>query len=302
MDRFEHALRWIHEILSREKIPFVVSGGLAARLHGATRPLYDIDLDIPQSRLKDLLPHVQRYVVFGPARFQDEIFDLELLTLNVGSQLIDIAGAESVRLFDKNAGVWRADPTDLTAFELRSMCGLELPATPRDLLIRYKRWIARPTDIQDIEEISQAITLPHYRSTSVRAVIRRGDAVFVEHFAPKKILFLPGGTVEDGEELTDTLRRELHEELTGSPLTIGRYLGKIGHSWSTREGVDSCLNHFFEVAATHPDALRSNEEGRAFTWMRLGSPEATKLQPPSLHQLLAEAARAAEWDLIDTIV
>lgn len=81
-----------------------------------------------------------------------------------------------------------------------------------------------------------------YRTTSARALIRRGDSILVEWFAPKSICFLPGGTVDKEESLSTTLERELSEELKGSSFTVGRYLGKIGHRWDNDKGSDSCLN------------------------------------------------------------
>ncbi len=79
MDKAKRAFRWIVGILNEEAIPFVFGGGIAARSYGATRPLFDIDLDVPEGRLPDLLPKVQKYVESGPQRFQDETFDPDFL-------------------------------------------------------------------------------------------------------------------------------------------------------------------------------------------------------------------------------
>jgi 8-oxo-dGTP pyrophosphatase MutT (NUDIX family) len=71
-----------------------------------------------------------------------------------------------------------------------------------------------------------------YNATSVRAIILRGDEILVEWLESKKIAFLPGGTVEQGEALLEALNRELYEEIEGADFTVGRYRGTIGHSWS----------------------------------------------------------------------
>jgi len=156
MNKAEQAFRWIVGILNEEGIPFVFGGGMAARSYGATRPLFDIDLDIPEGRFVDLLPRVREFTVSGPLRFQDETFDLELLTLEYEGQPIDIAGGESVRLFDRREGIWKLDPTDFINVEAREIYGLVVPVVRRESLIRYKRWIARPTDLQDVAEIEAA--------------------------------------------------------------------------------------------------------------------------------------------------
>jgi hypothetical protein len=157
MDKTEAAFRWIHQQLTERNIPFVVGGGFAVRLFGGSRPIYDIDLDIPEDRFKDLLPAVQPYIVEGPQRFKDELFDVVLLTLDYQGQLIDITGAESIRIFDKKEQRWRDDPTDFQAVETREAYELPVQVQRPDLLVRYKRWIARPTDLQDVEELERLL-------------------------------------------------------------------------------------------------------------------------------------------------
>ena len=160
MDKAERAFKWIVGVLNEEVIPFVFGGGIAARSYGATRPLFDIDLDIPEGRFRDLLPRVQKYVELGPQHFQDETFDLKLLTLIYEGQQIDIAGGESVRLFDRDERIWKPDPTDFVNVEAREIYGLIVPVVRKESLVRYKRWIARPTDLQDIAEIEAASETP----------------------------------------------------------------------------------------------------------------------------------------------
>lgn len=60
-----------------------------------------------------------------------------------------------------------------------------------------------------------------YNSTSVRAIILRADRILVEWLESKGVAFLPGGTVEQGEELLEELKREISEEIEGADFTVG---------------------------------------------------------------------------------
>lgn len=66
------AFRWIVNILKKQKIPFQITGGLAAQVYGSKRRLNDIDIEIPENRFNDILPDVKKYIDFGPAQYIDE--------------------------------------------------------------------------------------------------------------------------------------------------------------------------------------------------------------------------------------
>ena len=155
MNKTELAFRWIYGLLADRQIPYVVSGGFAVRLLGGSRPLYDMDLDIPEDRFEELLPSVLPYLVSGPERFRDERFDILLLTLEYHGQLMDLTGAESIRLFDVREQVWRDEPTDVEAYTIRQAYGLPVRLQRPDLLIRYKNMIARPTDLEDVRTLEK---------------------------------------------------------------------------------------------------------------------------------------------------
>lgn len=139
-----------------------------------------------------------------------------------------------------------------------------------------------------------------YRTTSVRALIRNGGSLLVEWFAPKSIAFLPGGTVEAEEDLEAALVRELHEELEGSSLRLGRYLGEIGHRWKTSNGVDSCLNHYYEVFASEPEKLRAREMERKMIWLPITGEGLVALQPPSMRGVVLGDLKGAPWKMVDS--
>lgn len=142
--------------------------------------------------------------------------------------------------------------------------------------------------------------MQQFRTTSVRAVIRDGSNILVEWFSPKSISFLPGGTIEQNEDIRAALARELSEEIAEVKFEIGGYLGKIGHTWRTSQGSDSCLNHFYEATIISGDQPRSNEPGRELRWISLESNDFNTLQPPKLRALLLGERPVAQWDFVDS--
>jgi hypothetical protein len=147
------ALRWIVGILRKRKVPFQISGGLAAIIHGAKRQLNDIDIDAPDARMKDILPDVRKYIVFGPKRLVKEGFDIYLLTLKYKGEMIDIGGCDACKLFDSKMKRWVTDNSDLSKAVRKEVFGRIIPVTPKEELIRYKRRLERDTDLIDIREL-----------------------------------------------------------------------------------------------------------------------------------------------------
>jgi hypothetical protein len=146
-------LRWISELLHTHNVPYVVVGGLAAYAYGSDREVADIDIDLPERYLRELFPKVREFVTFGPGRYRDENFDIELMTLDYHGQLIDLTGAESVRLFDTGAQRWCDLPTDLAAFEMHSLWGIEVPVITKARLCEYKLLLNREVDKLDVRAI-----------------------------------------------------------------------------------------------------------------------------------------------------
>ncbi|MBU0625581.1 hypothetical protein KKF05_04525 [Patescibacteria group bacterium] len=77
----EKTFGWIVGILKKYGVSFVITGGLAAKSYGSTRPINDIDIDIHDQDFDLILPDVKPYVTFGPARYLDERWDLLLMNL-----------------------------------------------------------------------------------------------------------------------------------------------------------------------------------------------------------------------------
>lgn len=150
MKESERAFEWITGLLDELGYPYLVVGGLAATIFGSKRTLYDIDLDVPAVALEDIARRFKGHVTFGPARFRDEQFDIQLLSLRYADQDIDLTAAEDIQLFDRTAAQWRHVPTDLMAREIHEVLGKKVFVMKRDALIAYKKMLARDTDLEDV--------------------------------------------------------------------------------------------------------------------------------------------------------
>lgn len=153
----QNALRWICQLLRDLDVPFQITGGLAARAYGASRPLVDIDLDIPDELFAKVKNEVQPYITFGPARYQDESWDLILMTLSYEGQLIDISGATEVRIFNQQTKAWENLTTDFSRAEMKHVFDIIVPVIAKSELIFYKKALARSVDLIDVQQIEQQV-------------------------------------------------------------------------------------------------------------------------------------------------
>lgn len=147
------ALIWITEILKKLDVPYQIAGGLAAIVYGATRPLEDIDIDIPEDQFEIVQNEVSDFIIYGPERFKSDTWDLMLMTLDYHGQLIDLGGAYHTKIRNKATGEWQDLIANFTAVEMKNIFGLQLPVIAYDELVAYKKALAREVDLIDIAEI-----------------------------------------------------------------------------------------------------------------------------------------------------
>lgn len=153
------SLRWIIGILNRHHIPFQVTGGLAARLYGGTRPLGDIDLDIPEDRFDEILSEVKPYLYFGPAIYTDDNWKVSLITLNYEGQDIDLGGAYQTQIFDPSQQQWVDSPANLGNVRIVRVSDLEIPVVDAMDFICYKEKLNRVMDTEDIDAVKNWLKL-----------------------------------------------------------------------------------------------------------------------------------------------
>ena len=159
MKRTKQALRWITGILKSRRVPFQITGGLAARIYGATRPLADIDIDIPTLGLRRIVAMISGRLIYGPRRYKDRNWDLTLATLLYGGQLIDLCAIETEKIFNRTSGKWEKLKIKLGEAVRRSVLGVSVPVIPLERLISYKSKLGRRVDVKDARAISDRPTV-----------------------------------------------------------------------------------------------------------------------------------------------
>lgn len=144
---------WIIDILNSKKVPFRISGGLAAKIYGSPRPLNDIDIDIPEENFIDIYEDVKSYIIYGPDQYVDKKWDCYLMTLNYFGQEIDICGAGKTKITTKDNKTWASLGSDLNNVNYQEYLGVMVPVMPKQKLIDYKRQLDGDHQIIDINSI-----------------------------------------------------------------------------------------------------------------------------------------------------
>ena len=147
----EQTFKWIVGILRKHGVLFIVTGGLAAKSYGSPRALNDIDIDIHDKDFELILDDIKPYIVFGPAHYHDERWDLLHVVINYEEQEIDISGGDTLKICDARTGEWKSVLTDFSNFEQREIFGIKVPVISRDDLIAYKSMLQGQHQRVDIQ-------------------------------------------------------------------------------------------------------------------------------------------------------
>ena len=150
----EKAFHWIINILKKHGIEYKISGGFAALAYGVDRELADIDIEMADTDILKVAEDAKSYIIFGPARYKDEKWDLQLMTLNYEGQEIDIASTNA-KIFNQATRQWEEIPSDLKNYELKEAFGMNVPVETLDSLITYKLKLAREVDVEDVRQLQK---------------------------------------------------------------------------------------------------------------------------------------------------
>lgn len=155
MEKTLEALKWIIHIFEKHNINYQITGGFAAKLYGSVRPLNDIDFEIQEKSFPIVLPEISKYVTFGPARFKNDKWDIELIILNYCGQNIDICGYETARMSSKDRTKWISNEDDPMKSRVVKFEGLKLKVICPSDLIEYKKELDGIHQLQDIKAVSE---------------------------------------------------------------------------------------------------------------------------------------------------
>ena len=163
MQNIKKALIWITDILKKQQVPFQITGGLAARAYGATRPIEDIDIDIPEDTFTIVQKEVSKFITYEPAQYKSNTWDLMLMTLDYQGQIIDLSGAYQTKIFNAKTNQWQELSEDLSKACLIDIFGVKLPIIPLNILKTYKIALSRDVDIRDVLEINQGLIIDKHQ-------------------------------------------------------------------------------------------------------------------------------------------
>ncbi len=152
MKNTEAAFHWIVDILESRGIKYKISGGFAARVYEVNRELADIDIEVADADILKIVDDVKPFIIFGPNRYQDDNWGLELMTLKYEDQEIDIAGAEA-KIFNQEAKQWEPCSGNMQSIEMKEVFGKKVPIESKESLIAYKSKLAREVDLEDVRQL-----------------------------------------------------------------------------------------------------------------------------------------------------
>lgn len=150
----KQAFIWIVDLLSANYIPFYITGGFAAKHYGSNRKLYDIDIEVPEKYLDNIKILAQDYVLSGPKQYQDDNFDVMLLTINYLGQRIDISGYGNDKLYNHRTKKWEQNYSKDNTINVKIFVRKVSIITLNDLIV-YKQKIGRPTDLKDLISLNK---------------------------------------------------------------------------------------------------------------------------------------------------
>lgn len=153
MQQPKKAVKWIVEILKRNRIPFQIVGGLAAKAYGAKRTLFDIDIYVPEKYMDKVVSETKKYIVWGPRHVKEKNWDLEYMKIIYAGQRIEIGSPEKTKLFDKGKRKWFQEKINFSKSEIKEVFGVKIPVMPKRQLILRKTRLGRKVDKIDLKQM-----------------------------------------------------------------------------------------------------------------------------------------------------
>lgn len=150
--KHKKVLKYLVDILDKNRILFQATGGLAANVYGSTRPLFDIDIDIYKKDIFKVKELFKKYLVSDFEHEQNISFDLYEFTLEIEGIKIDVNQAEESYAIRKD-GAKILIVNDIQNAQKHTLEGITFRVIDKDQLVRYKLHVGRDTDVADVNNI-----------------------------------------------------------------------------------------------------------------------------------------------------
>lgn len=122
----------------------------------------------------------------------------------------------------------------------------------------------------------------------LRAVIINNGKILLCQPLDKSYYYLPGGHLEKGERLEDSLKRELKEE-AGVEIKSMQFLDLKEHFYDEHHEIN--LIYRVELTASQPENIICQEDHFTFTWVEVSNLNSIKLLPPNIKDFLVNYLR-----------
>ncbi len=147
------ALGWVTRLLAENKVPYLICGGFAAFVYGAKRSINDIDLFVPEENFDHVVDLGREYVTKPAQQYFEEAegWHVKYVQFKYADTKIEVGSAQDVEIFDSSIRQWVDLRIDFSKAEYRSVYGIDVSLMAKEDLIRYKKVLARPVDLYDVE-------------------------------------------------------------------------------------------------------------------------------------------------------
>ena len=116
----------------------------------------DVDLYVPFDQAQSALEEIRPNVVWGPEHHAGDEWDLTFLKADHGGQRVELGDSSSdPRFFDREKGSWIPQRVDYDAGVRVELLGVRAWVMPEEELVRYKRVLGRPVDLDDVAQIAK---------------------------------------------------------------------------------------------------------------------------------------------------
>lgn len=119
----------------------------------------------------------------------------------------------------------------------------------------------------------------------LRAIIVSDGKILLCQPLDKLYYYLPGGHLEKGEGLEDSLKRELKEEASVEIKSM-QFLDLKEHFYDGHHEIN--LIYKVELAASNPEAIICREDHFIFTWVEVSKLISINLLPPNVKEFLLD--------------